>query len=63
MTHLFAVIHFAQAIRFRMWWVTWTIGLCGMLEIGAWAGRVWSSIDPENGDAFQLQYVPKSLTF
>ena len=44
-----------------MWWATWTVILCGLLEITGWAGRLWSSINVGNGDAFQMQYVPVVL--
>ncbi|TFY66736.1 hypothetical protein EVG20_g4352 [Dentipellis fragilis] len=46
---LFAVstaTHFVQAIYYRTWWLLATAFMCGLLEIGGWAARLWSSFSP-----------------
>ncbi|KAF8067985.1 RTA1-like protein [Lyophyllum atratum] len=49
------LLHIGQAIRFRMWWLFPTICICGAAEAAGWGGRLWSSYNPSNGDAFMLQ--------
>lgn len=57
-THqLFAVVHTGQALKYRMWWLFPTIIIGGLTEILGWSGRLWSSIDIMQGDAFMIQYV------
>lgn len=52
-----SAVHLGQAVKFRMWWATWTILAFGLLEIAGWSGRMWSNLNIMNGSAFQLQYV------
>ncbi|KAJ3510368.1 hypothetical protein NLJ89_g4712 [Agrocybe chaxingu] len=52
-----AALHFAQTIRYRMWWLFPTVGLCCILELLGWAGRLWSTFSPSNEEAFQIQII------
>ncbi|PFH46581.1 hypothetical protein AMATHDRAFT_69545 [Amanita thiersii Skay4041] len=49
------VVHIAQSLKFRQWWLLPTLCLAGAGEILGWSGRLWSSINPPNGDAFLTQ--------
>ncbi len=40
-----AVIHFVEAIYFKMWWLIPTAVLAGIGEIIGWSARYWSSFD------------------
>ena len=51
------VIHLGYATFYRMWWLFPTIGLCGVLEIVGWSGRLWSSFSPLLGKPFKIQSV------
>jgi hypothetical protein len=51
------VLHFGQAIRFRMWWLLPTAVLAGLAEIIGWSGRLWSSKNPLSLDPYLMQYV------
>jgi hypothetical protein len=55
------VLHFSQTIYYRMWWLLPTVGLCGLLEIIGWSGRIWSSLNPPLISPFQMQYVHRHL--
>jgi len=50
-------VHLFQAIRFRLWFLIVTAVFCGLLEIIGWSGRLWSSINVFNGNAFLTQIV------
>ncbi|GBE84478.1 RTA1-domain-containing protein [Sparassis latifolia] len=39
------LLHFAQALRYRLWWLIVTAVVCGILEILGWGGRLWSSFN------------------
>ena len=51
--------HLFQAIRpkSRAWFMLWTVGLCGVLEILGWAARLWAHYEPLGGIPFQIQIV------
>ena len=51
------VVHLGYATFYRMWWLFPTIGLCGVLEIVGWSGRLWSSFSPLLGAPFKMQSV------
>jgi len=40
------LIHFGEAIYFKLWWLLPTTVFCGIGEIIGWSGRVWSSKSP-----------------
>ncbi|KIP07455.1 hypothetical protein PHLGIDRAFT_30017 [Phlebiopsis gigantea 11061_1 CR5-6] len=46
---------FFSAIRFRLWWLLPTACLAGIGEIVGWAGRLWSSLNYMNSNAFLAQ--------
>jgi len=54
---LTSIVHLAQAIRSRLWWMIPTVVLCGLTEIIGWSGRLWSSYDVQNMDPYLMQYV------
>ncbi|RDB18398.1 Uncharacterized protein C17G6.02c [Hypsizygus marmoreus] len=49
------VAHTGQAIYSRMWWLFPTICICGIVEVAGWSGRLWSSFNATNSEAFMLQ--------
>ncbi|EPT05677.1 hypothetical protein FOMPIDRAFT_87149 [Fomitopsis schrenkii] len=51
------VLHFLQAIRYRMWFLLTTAVVAGVLELIGWAGRLWSSHDVLSDTAFSIQFV------
>ncbi|KAJ7584641.1 RTA1-like protein [Mycena floridula] len=40
------VIHIGQGIKFRTWWVFFTVVVAGALEVLGWGARLWSSHSP-----------------
>lgn len=42
----FGLIHLAQAIRFRTWWLLPTAVAAAIGEVIGWSGRLWSSKNP-----------------
>ncbi|KAF8192122.1 RTA1-like protein [Pholiota molesta] len=52
---LSTLVHVGQAIRYRLWFLFFTVILCGSIEILGWAGRLWSSISPLNSIPFQIE--------
>ncbi|KAF8182621.1 RTA1-like protein [Pholiota molesta] len=57
-TFLFAVTtlaHFAQAIKYRLWFLFFTTFFCGCLETLGWTSRLWSSFSPLASTPFQIQ--------
>ncbi|KAK7038622.1 RTA1-domain-containing protein [Favolaschia claudopus] len=54
---LSTLLHIAQAIHYRMWWLLPTACLCGLGEVIGWAGRLWSSYSPLQHKAFMIQIV------
>ncbi|KAJ7096974.1 RTA1 like protein [Mycena crocata] len=49
------LLHTAQAVYFRMWWLLPTACLCGVGELIGWSGRLWSSISPRAADPYMMQ--------
>ncbi|PPQ70207.1 hypothetical protein CVT26_014464 [Gymnopilus dilepis] len=47
--------HTGQALKYRMLWLIPTAGLCGVIEILGWAGRLWSSFSPLLSTPFQIE--------
>ncbi|KAF8587164.1 RTA1 like protein [Ramaria rubella] len=54
---LTSIIHLGQAFVFkpRLYWLIPTTVMCGIGEVIGWCGRLWSSKNPENGNAFLMQ--------
>ncbi|KIY64060.1 RTA1 like protein [Cylindrobasidium torrendii FP15055 ss-10] len=52
---LATVLHLGLGLRARMWWALPTMMACALTESIGWSGRVWSSYDPLNSSAFQMQ--------
>ncbi|VDB94162.1 unnamed protein product [Peniophora sp. CBMAI 1063] len=48
-------MHLAQAIYFKLWFLLPTVVLCGLGELTGWSGRLWSSYNILNGNAFLMQ--------
>ncbi|EJD50214.1 RTA1 like protein, partial [Auricularia subglabra TFB-10046 SS5] len=40
------LIHTAQAVYYKLWWLLVTATLCGVSETLGWSARLWSSISP-----------------
>lgn len=52
------VVHLAQSIRYRLWWLIPTAVVCGLAEILGWSGRLWSSVGGAwRLDPYLMQYV------
>lgn len=51
------VTHFAQAIKYRLWFLFFTTFFCGCLETLGWSSRLWSSFSPLASTPFQIQYA------
>ncbi|KAE9396597.1 RTA1-domain-containing protein [Gymnopus androsaceus JB14] len=49
--------HFCQAIAYRKWFFLYTAVFAGLIELAGWYGRVWSSKNVDNADAFTIQIV------
>ncbi|KZV70103.1 RTA1-domain-containing protein [Peniophora sp. CONT] len=47
--------HLAQAVYFRLWFLLPTVVLCGVGELVGWSGRLWSSYNIQNDNAFLMQ--------
>ncbi|KAI0746425.1 RTA1 like protein-domain-containing protein [Daedaleopsis nitida] len=61
---LFAVstlLHIAQAIYTRLWWLLGTAALAGIAEILGWSARLWSSISPRALNPFLMQITTTIL--
>jgi len=56
---LITAVHLFQAVRHKIWWLTFTFVLCGVGEIIGWIGRLWSSTQelPLSQDPFLMQIV------
>ncbi|KAF8956219.1 RTA1 like protein-domain-containing protein [Flammula alnicola] len=55
---LFAIstlVHSAQAVRYRLWFIFPTAVLCGVIEILGWSGRLWSSFSPIASTPFEIE--------
>ncbi|KAF8496771.1 RTA1-domain-containing protein [Russula emetica] len=50
-------IHAVQAIRSRLWWLFPSAVFCGLLELGGWGARLWSSYNPFAEAPFIIQAV------
>ncbi|KZV76205.1 RTA1-domain-containing protein [Peniophora sp. CONT] len=48
-------LHVAQAIYFRLWFLLPTAVVCGLGELIGWSGRLWSSYNVLNENAFLMQ--------
>lgn len=63
-SHSFSeVVHTAQAVKYRMWWLFPTMIIGGLTEVLGWSGRLWSSFNILSDDAFMIQYVPADNKF
>ncbi|KAJ7446555.1 RTA1 like protein-domain-containing protein [Mycena latifolia] len=51
------VLHIAQAIRYRVWWLLPTAVVSGLLEILGWSARLWSSFSPLKLLPFEIQVI------
>ncbi|TFY62754.1 hypothetical protein EVJ58_g3667 [Rhodofomes roseus] len=54
---LTTVLHFFQALRYRMWFLAGTAVVAGILEAVGWAGRLWASYDVLLHTAFSMQII------
>ena len=52
------VVHLGQAIRYRAWWLLFTVVLAGVGEMIGWGGRLWSTFQPLAENPYMMQYVP-----
>ena len=55
--HLRPVLHFVEAVRFRMRWLLPTVGLAGLIEGFGWGCRLWSAYHPLAETPYQIQYT------
>ncbi|KAJ7247401.1 RTA1 like protein-domain-containing protein [Mycena haematopus] len=51
------ILHFGQAVHYRMWWLLPTACLCGIGEIIGWAGRLWLFFSPTLHTPFMMQII------
>ncbi|KAF9560672.1 hypothetical protein CPC08DRAFT_762590 [Agrocybe pediades] len=49
------ILHVAQALRYRLHWLIYTVCLCGLVQLVAWGFRLGSSYQPSQQALFQLQ--------
>jgi len=51
------LLHLGQAFYYkpRLYWIIPTVALCGLGEVIGWSGRLWSSKNPLNGNAYLMQ--------
>jgi len=54
---LTTIIHLGQTVRYRLWFLLPTVCLGGVTEILGWAGRLWSSKNPDALNPFLMQIV------
>ncbi|KAH9917421.1 RTA1-domain-containing protein [Fomitopsis serialis] len=54
---LTTIIHFIQALRYRMWFLLWTVVVAGILECVGWAGRLWSAYNVLASKAYTMQII------
>ncbi|KAJ7738232.1 RTA1-like protein [Mycena maculata] len=52
---LSTLLHYGQAMYYRVWWLLPTATLCGIGELIGWSGRLWSSISPTASDPYMIQ--------
>ncbi|KAI5998517.1 RTA1 like protein [Pisolithus orientalis] len=50
-------LHLFESLVFRMWWLTPTVILAGLLEVLGWSARLWSSINPSLLTPYEIQLV------
>ncbi|KZT30560.1 RTA1 like protein [Neolentinus lepideus HHB14362 ss-1] len=55
------IIHVAEACIFRMWWLLPTAGFACVAEVIGWAGRLWSTKNPELMKPFLMQITTTIL--
>ncbi|PPQ80666.1 hypothetical protein CVT25_001628, partial [Psilocybe cyanescens] len=48
-------IHCGQSVKYRKWYLIYTAGICGVLELTGWIGRLWSAFSPQSLTAFKVQ--------
>ncbi|KAJ7446599.1 RTA1-like protein [Mycena latifolia] len=51
------ILHFGQAIRYRLWWLFPSVVLAGGLEVLGWSGRLWSSLNMTLATGFEIQII------
>ncbi|KDR68318.1 hypothetical protein GALMADRAFT_78795, partial [Galerina marginata CBS 339.88] len=49
------IVYAGQAARYRRLWLIPTAGLCGLIEILGWSGRLWSTFSPLLSTPFQIE--------
>ncbi|KZV75157.1 RTA1-domain-containing protein [Peniophora sp. CONT] len=52
---LSTAMHLVQAVYFRLWFLLPTVVLCGLGELTGWSGRLWSSYNIQEDNAFLMQ--------
>ncbi|KAI0741783.1 RTA1-domain-containing protein [Daedaleopsis nitida] len=52
-----SVLHLAQTIKSRLWWLLGTATLAGLLEVLGWSGRLWNSKNPRDITPFMIQII------
>lgn len=53
--YILPALHTGQSLYHRLWWLLPTAVLAGLLEVLGWSARLWSSINPPNSNAFEMQ--------
>ncbi|KAG1737972.1 RTA1 like protein-domain-containing protein [Suillus lakei] len=51
------VLHFGQALKYKLWWMIPTATFAGALEIFGWSARLWSSQSSELLTPYEMQLV------
>ncbi|KAI8995672.1 RTA1 like protein-domain-containing protein [Trametes punicea] len=54
---LTTLLHLAQSIRYRTWWLLPTVVLAGCGEVLGWAARAWSHDKPLDSNPYLIQTV------
>lgn len=54
---LTTILHLAQVVLSRLWWMIPTVMICSLYEIIGWLGRSWSSKNVQGIDPFLIQCV------
>lgn len=57
MLTVYAVLHFGQMIRYKLWWLIPTVIFAGLAECLGWSGRLWSSQNAPLDTPFLIQWV------
>lgn len=62
--HAYAIVlHLAQALYCRLWFMLPTAVLACIAEVIGWAARLWSSKNPSLLDPFLIQYARPSHSY